>query len=121
MNTKQHLVIGAGLGAVLYWVDHLDKKSDDHRAKFDWGECLGHVAICAFGAMVPDIIEPADSPNHRGFFHSVAAAALAVYATKRVLGYHTSRETQRLVFLLAGGYLSHLAADSTTPKSIELV
>jgi len=121
MNRKLHLVIGGGLGAVLYWVVHLNKKSDDHRAKFDWGEGLGHVAICAIGAMVPDIIEPADSPNHRGFFHSVAAGALAIYATKRVLGYNTRRETQRLIFLLASGYLSYLAADSTTPKSIELV
>jgi len=69
-------------------------------------------------ALIPDILEPATNPNHRGFFHSIVFGATAWYATH---GRHSDQwdSNQREVMrLLCYCYLSHLAADATTPKGI---
>lgn len=80
------------------------------------GYCLG---------TLPDLAEPATSPNHRQFFHSVFFAALVGYGLYRA--YQWSPETPegkffRGVCLIAGGaYLVHLAMDATTKRSLPLI
>ncbi len=46
---------------------------------------LGGAVFGAFGGQLPDIIEPADSPNHRNSFHSATTAvALSALTAKNV-------------------------------------
>ena len=114
---------------------------DTHMAFAGIGGVLGSVA--------PDVLEPATSPNHRAFFHSVAAcvalsaARAADWASKchraaAECGSRASAATDEAVrrwenikaflwralagFLigLVAGYASHLALDATTSRSLPL-
>jgi membrane-bound metal-dependent hydrolase YbcI (DUF457 family) len=70
---------------------------------------------------LPDLLEPADSPFHRQFFHSFAAAALVAYA---ISGKHTrclGWAGRMLLWMIGLGYLSHIVADSRTPRSIPFI
>jgi len=109
------------------------------------GACLG----ASFGGVLPDILEPALTPNHRQFAHGIVPAAAAAYFGECA---HTegcdalcawaqqspllsagagvaSESTPRwLRFVIAGffrgvpvGYLSHLVADFGTPRCLPLV
>jgi inner membrane protein len=75
--------------------------------------------------MLPDLAEPATSPHHRQFFHSLAFAALLGYSVYRL--YQWDPETPqthflRVLGLVAGGaYLVHLALDATTKRSLPLI
>ena len=113
-NAKQHAAIGAGVGA-LGWF--LYCKFAARPVVF--GELLLAAAVGMVGGLVPDLLEPAFHPNHRRFFHSVTAGALLVHAN-----HHVSRNTEMpaevraAVHLLSLGFLSHLTADSQTPKGL---
>lgn len=99
----------------------LSRVAADPHAKFDWGELLVCSAVGGVAGLLPDLIEPADSPNHRGFFHSLTAAALLAYA---ITGKHTkelSAEALLLLGVVGCSYISHIAADATTPKSIRFI
>lgn len=120
-NAKQHLIAGLAVGAVvnsaIQWLDRVD----DPTKSFDWGELL----VCSFAggaaALLPDILEPADGPDHRKFFHSLTAAGLVAHAMS---GKHTENYSEpacRLLAALGMGYLSHIALDCTTPAAIDLV
>jgi membrane-bound metal-dependent hydrolase YbcI (DUF457 family) len=120
-NSKTHLIIGAGTGAVVNVLLQTDRMTMDHTLKFDWNELLLCTAIGAGAGLLPDILEPADSPNHRAFFHSIAMAALVAYS---ITGKHTKKwsPTTLLFWGVASvAYLSHLGADACTPKSIRLI
>jgi len=120
-NAKTHLIIGGVTGAAVNVQLQLDRLSADPNGRFDWSELLVCTAAAATAALLPDLLEPATTPNHRAFCHSVAAAALVAYA---VSGNHTKECSQSELLLLAMlglGYLSHLAADATTPRSITLI
>jgi membrane-bound metal-dependent hydrolase YbcI (DUF457 family) len=120
-NAKTHLIIGGLTGAVVNAQLQLDRLSADPNGRFDWGELLLCMAAAGAAALLPDLLEPATTPNHRSFCHSVTAAALVAYA---VSGTHTKECSQSeflLLTMLGLGYLSHLAADATTPRSITLI
>lgn len=118
---KEHLIVGLAVGAVvngvIQWLEYLH----DPAKRFDWGELIICSAASGAAALLPDILEPANSPNHRKFFHSIAAAGLVAYATS---GRHTNNYSKlaRKIFVVLGlGYLSHLALDCTTPRAIDLI
>ena len=118
---KEHLVAGLAVGAIvnglIQWLECLD----DSAKRFDWGELIVCSAAGGAAALLPDILEPADSPNHRKFFHSVTAAGLVVYGMS---GRHTddcSESARKILTVLGMGYLSHLALDCTTPRAIDLI
>lgn len=118
---KEHLVAGLVVGAVVNGVIQWLERLDDPGKQFEWGEFLACTAAGGAAALLPDILEPADSPNHRKVFHSVTAAALVVYAMS---GRHTkgcSKPVLKLLTVLGMGYLSHLALDCTTPRAIDLI
>jgi membrane-bound metal-dependent hydrolase YbcI (DUF457 family) len=77
-----------------------------------------------FGTL-PDFLEPATSPNHRQFFHSLAFAGILGYGLYRLYNWVPETPEQgiiRAVGLVAGGaYLIHLALDSTTRRSLPLI
>lgn len=82
--------------------------------------CVG--ATCG---TLPDLFEPAFHPNHRQFFHSLAFAGLMGYACYRLYQWKPETGTEELMrfFLLTAGgaYLTHLAMDAFSPKSLPLV
>ena len=109
------------------------------------GACLG----ASFGGVLPDILEPALSPNHRQFAHGIIPAAAAAHfgrgahcegcdslyawaheATRPPVGAGVTADSapRWLRFVIAGffrgvpvGYLSHLVADFATPRCLPLI
>lgn len=86
------------------------------------------LAAGAFGALctnLPDILEPATSPNHRKLFHSVACAVAIMVGIKKAWDWKPDDDLGRLarfVVLVGGtGYLAHLALDATTKRSLPLI
>lgn len=86
------------------------------------------IAAGAVGALctnLPDILEPATSPNHRKVFHSVACAVALIAAFKKAWDWKPEDDLDRVLrfVVLAGtaGYLTHLALDATTKRSLPLI
>ena len=79
----------------------------------------------SFLTKLPDLIEPATSPQHRQFFHSLAFAGLLGLGVSKLHAWEPEDELRkflRVAGLLAGSaYLIHLALDFTTTKSLPLV
>jgi inner membrane protein len=77
------------------------------------GYCLG---------TLPDLIEPATSPHHRQFFHSLLFAAAVGYGLYKAYNWEPETGEGKIVrglCLIAGGaYLIHLALDATTKRSL---
>lgn len=120
-NVKTHLFVGAMTGAAVNIHLQLKRMEQPGAKKFDWGEFLICSVAAGAAALLPDLLEPATTPNHRKFFHSITMAAIVTYA---ITGDHTKRLSARDVLLLTVvgmGYLSHLAADATTPKCIAII
>jgi membrane-bound metal-dependent hydrolase YbcI (DUF457 family) len=78
----------------------------------------------AFSARLPDVLEPATSPNHRQTFHSLLCAGLVGYGLYKVAKWKPETkgdELLRLLLLIGGAaYLSHLVLDGLTPQSLPL-
>lgn len=80
-----------------------------------------NTGIGYFVGSLPDWIEPATNPNHRKIFHSLTAAVGVGYVA---FGEHTKNwtdEARKPVQATALAYISHLAADFTTAKSIPFI
>lgn len=116
-----HLVAGVVTAGVVNVVIQWNAKTDDPNYRFDWGEFLVCCGAGGAAGLLPDILEPADTPNHRAFFHSLAAAALVAWAMS---GKHTkdcAPGSKKLLLSMGFAYLSHLVLDAQTPKSIPIV
>jgi inner membrane protein len=74
---------------------------------------------------LPDLLEPATSPSHRQFFHSLVFAGLLGVGLHKLHGWQPDDDGGKFVRwlgLIAGSaYLIHLAMDFTTAKSLPLV
>lgn len=129
-NFKKHAAVGAavGGGANLLW--QICKILDDPNPPKDFWEFLERINFLQVGAFalggaaiasLPDVLEPANSPNHRALFHSVACVAAVTYGA---FGKHTEKLSPNDRHALQVGalsYLSHLFLDYQTPKCLPLV
>jgi len=129
-NLKKHVAVAAGVGggANLLW--QLCKLFDSPNPPKDFWETLCRIdyfEMAAFAAIggacgaLPDIIEPADNPNHRALFHSLACAGVLTYGA---FSKHTANlrpEDRHTLRIAALSYLSHLLLDSETPKGLPIV
>jgi len=86
------------------------------------------VAGGGLGALLgtlPDILEPANHPNHRQFFHGAIFAGALGYSGYKLYNWKPEESWQEIVRMLGliaiGAYLIHLAMDASTPKSIPLI
>ena len=109
------------------------------------------VSSAITGSHAPDILEPADSPEHRGFFHSIlfeVLLAIGVFIAvsellKKLEEFESKFRWYRangwsipaedlsaykglrwIICSVVGfscGYQSHLALDGTTPKGLPLL
>jgi hypothetical protein len=79
-NRRTHRTVGAVAGAFLAFV--LSKGQPVwHRIV----ELIGGTTAGLFSALLPDIFEPADSPNHRSLIHGVLPnTVLLVYCARRL-------------------------------------
>ena len=111
----QHIIIGASTAVAANILMQLRESEDQ---KIDPTEVLLAGFFGVLGGVLPDIIEPAINPNHRGFYHSYLTMGGVGYS---VAGKHTekwSRLSRSVIVSLGVGYISHLVADSTTPKGL---
>ena len=111
------VVAGAGIGIA---IAYKETQTGEATAWPFLGSGLGAL----FGTL-PDILEPADHPNHRQFFHGLLFAAVLGYFGYKLYKWKPEepwQQTLRMVGLIAiSAYLTHLAMDATTPKSIPVV
>lgn len=118
---KQHLVKGALVGAALDVIKQLWQMNADPTRQFNWLELGAFVSAGAAVAVLPDIIEPATSPHHRQFFHSVTWGSAVWFAAH---GPHTEKWTgdeRSGASILCYCYLSHLVDDAKTPMGIRMM
>ena len=115
-NRSEHLIIGAVLGAATYLGYKLAKHEDP-----TLGGLLATGAVGAGAAALPDLLEPAVSPNHRAGFHSWLAAGVLGVASAVSAKSELPDEAKIAVLSFASGYGSHLLADATTPKGLPLL
>lgn len=118
MNAAAHqLTAGAAVGLFLA---HHEQKQGQATA----GPLVSATAS-ALLTKLPDLIEPATSPNHRQFFHSLVFAGAVGLGVHHLHGWQPEDDMGkflRWLGLVAGAaYLIHLALDFTTAKSLPLV
>lgn len=148
---KDHLLIGALVGGSLYTILKLfeghSRYKNTHEyynyldvneapldrflrqlrgaianSGFDVAEFLGSGAVGALAAMIPDVLEPATNPNHREFFHSYVLLITTLTTELHILDKVQANYLLKLLSLAAaGGYSSHLLADSCTPEGLPLL
>lgn len=118
MNRATHqLVAGAAVGVYL-------AKHESATGSATIRPLLGSAAA-AFFTNLPDILEPATSPNHRAMFHSLAFATLLGTCLYQLNKWQTETELESLMkgvgMLAVSAYLIHLSLDFTTAKSLPLI
>jgi len=121
----RHLKIGILVGAIgggAYSAVRQYQELQRHpQEEFDIAEVLRGAAkggtAGGVGAAIPDILESAITPNHRGVFHS--APLLIVFVLIAVGIFERSKSAlMGLVFSFVLGYISHLWADCKTPQGL---
>lgn len=82
-------------------------------------------AAAALLTNLPDILEPATSPNHRSIFHSFVFAVFLGVCLHRLNEWQPLTDSEKLLkdvgMLSVSAYLIHLALDFTTTKSLPLI
>jgi len=96
--------------------------------KIDPLESIGSLLLApiagAIGGVLPDKLEPATNPNHRAFCHSIAGGAAVCTGISKIPLNTDNRNFNFLNVCLRSsgiGYVTHLAQDADTPKSISLI
>lgn len=93
--------------------------------KLDPFESLAGIILApiagAIGGVVPDKLEPATDPNHRGFCHSITGGAVLCTGISKIPLQTDNRNLNLLNVCLRSsgvGYATHLLQDSATPMGL---
>ncbi len=119
MNGSTHQLAGALAAFAITSNDTSEKSCQLHHP-------AATIPIGAILGRLPDMIEPAfRNPNHRQFFHSITVLGLMGTGMLKVYRWDPQDEFEKIIraALLIGGaaYLSHLALDALTSKSLPLI
>ena len=115
-NGKTHIILGAVAGvAAAIAFQHYSRSEEKKNEPLDWMDVGCCALIGAAAGCLPDIIEPATSPNHRKFFHSFLFGAVVLYALGRLTAQCSFR---LLLYVIGAAYLTHLTADAQTKKCL---
>ena len=117
-NFKTHAVVGFSVGVGLNVAKQWAAKTISPTREFDWSEMLTWGSVGVAVASLPDWIEPASSPKHRAFFHSLSLFGLIIFCMRGKHRQHLSENAKRGVDLLGCSYLSHLVLDLLTPMGL---
>jgi membrane-bound metal-dependent hydrolase YbcI (DUF457 family) len=120
-GAKQHFLTAACVGLAVNAIKQAIQMNLEPARPFDWMEFAAFGAVGGVVGLVPDMIEPAISPNHRGFFHSVGCGTALLYATHGPHARNWTDGNRTAAQMLCLAYLSHLVADASTPKGIALI
>lgn len=145
-NFSTHAKVGVGAGMIAALPSSRTSEPAQRIA-----ELLGGAAGGFFGAALPNLLEPATSPNHRALAHSLASAGTllllpirdwqdrcraraSVFAQLASAADDGSEMSKRLnrsaltwSFLaraipgLVAGYISHLLLDGATPRGLPII
>ena len=120
-NFKQHAILGLAVGTGLGLLKYLEEKRINPEARLDFkGLCI-HASIGFIAASIPDLLEPANNPNHRTFFHSITFGFLSCLLTYQAQRSSLDPELKSLLTCLGLGYNSHLLADSSTARGLPIL
>lgn len=129
-RAKRHLKTGLFVGFIMGGFTSLLKQYAENYNKnsktIDWVEVIvwGFIGslISGFCSLLPDIFEPAYSPNHRGFFHSFTfSGILAITFYKVDQNFEIPIARKFFVYSAIVGYGSHLVLDSKTPAGLDII
>lgn len=128
-NFKKHLSTGAVIGGLAGLLINLyrqnEKIKNGGQENVDWLQLLGYTAggaaLGVIGGVLPDIIEPANSPNHRKLFHSLTVGTAVCVGLYKTYKSNLPKETKVGITAAGLGYLLHLALDSSTSNSLPLL
>jgi inner membrane protein len=118
-NASQHALIGGTAAGITYLA-----LSRYYQRQPDFGEFVTCALLGVAAAGVPDILEPAITPHHRQFAHSIT---LGTGLTKWAMDFCRRENCEGDPFprILLGcalaAYLSHLAADFATPRGLPVL
>jgi membrane-bound metal-dependent hydrolase YbcI (DUF457 family) len=127
---KKHVTVGAAVAGganLVYQIVRLYASAQppadfwEALTRVKWGRVAVFDAAGATIAALPDLLEPADHPNHRALFHSVCCGGALTYGA---FGKHSERwrdDDRHAIRVGALSYLSHLLLDAGTPKSLPFV
>jgi membrane-bound metal-dependent hydrolase YbcI (DUF457 family) len=116
-NSNEHFKVGAVSAAVLYITDRMSKQQP-----IEFWPALGYGLTGGISSLVPDLLEPANSPNHRNFMHSMLFAALLAEYKQQLEQNQALPEKDKMLWqALITGYWSHLSLDAKTPRGLPLI
>ena len=82
---------------------------------------IGSTLLGSFAGTLPDTIEPAVNPQHRGLFHSASLGISLTYVLRNIAKSEKLGREEKLISAILGlGYLSHLSMDSQTKQGLPL-
>ncbi len=117
VNTGKHVVWGFLVGIATSAI--IQKQQNN---EVNWNRAAGLGLISAGVAILPDILEPADSPRHRAFAHSaVIGGTIAEIARKTWDSPDIPNRQKEETACVALAYLSHLVLDASTPASLPVI
>jgi membrane-bound metal-dependent hydrolase YbcI (DUF457 family) len=117
LDSEKHAILGALIAGGGYLGYKLSKKESP-----DLVEAIVSFVGGAIAGVAPDILEPANSPDHRSLCHSHTLLALITQGNRNVWRSENLKESQKVIAsLLSAAYASHLIADGTTPKGLPLL
>jgi LexA-binding, inner membrane-associated putative hydrolase len=119
-NFNIHAVAGGTTGVVLNVTKQWTQMAILRERSFDWGEMLAWGAVGVLAASLPDILEPANSPRHRKFLHSLVLGGLILFGIFGKPSRRLREDLRELIVLAGLGYLSHLALDIVTPAGLPI-
>ncbi len=116
MKGKTHLALGAITGAGIYVENQRRNKENIS------GKGIGFCALLGLiGGILPDILEPATSCTHRKIWHSIFILLVIIGIVWLIYKYSQLDNDKKVAIKsFAGGYVSHLVGDFTTPAQLPL-
>lgn len=123
-HAKTGFIVGLIVGGLISFLRQSTESDLKGDKNIDWSEIIGWSLIGGlvsfFFSLLPDILEPAYTPNHRGFFHSFTVFGLLAIALFKI-DQSTELDILRKSLFFCGivGYGSHLVLDSKTPMGLD--
>lgn len=117
MNRNEHLLI-SGFGTFL--IDAI--KQNQKKGFVDLKQSFVSGIFGAIGGLIPDQLEPATNPNHRGPFHSWGMMGLTIIGENKLKqNEQIDLQLKKAILDISLGYKLHLAVDATTHKRLPFI